>query len=169
VEQLALDKVIFIPAFYPPHKLHNEQSSPKDRLAMTRLAVRGDKRFSVSDLEVKRKGVSFTVDTLRWFKSRFENCVLFFVIGGDSLSQFSTWKDPDDILELASLVVYPRPLQNLADIPITLPRTQVLHGPTIEISSSDVRLKVSHRESIRYLVPDEVVRYVRAHRLYVRS
>ena len=168
-EQLGLDKVIFVPAYFPPHKLGSHQSSPRDRLAMVRLAVRGNRTLAVSDLEVKRKGISFTVDTLRWFKSRFENAELFFIIGGDSLSQFSTWKDPEEILNLAQLVVYPRPLQDLADIPVSLPRAQVLQGPMIEVSSSDIRLKVSHLESIRYLATDDVVRYVKVHKLYSTS
>jgi nicotinate-nucleotide adenylyltransferase len=169
VEQLRLDKVVFVPAYYPPHKLGNQQSSATDRLAMVRLIIKGNPRFAVSDLEVRRKGISYTVDTLRSFKSRFENAELFFIIGGDSLSQFSTWKDPEEILNLAHLVVYPRPLQNLADVPMSLPRAEVLQGPMIEISSSDIRLKVSHDESIRYLVPDEVVRYVKVHKLYTHS
>lgn len=166
-DQLGLDKVIFVPAYFPPHKIGNQQSSATDRLAMVRLAARGNARFSVSDLEVKREGISYTVETLKWFKSRFEKADLFFIIGGDSLSQFSTWKDPEEILNLAQLVVYPRPLQNLAEIPVSLPRAQVLQGPMIEISSSDIRLKVSHRESIRYLVPTEVAQYVKAHKLYI--
>jgi nicotinate-nucleotide adenylyltransferase len=169
LEQARLDKVVFVPAYFPPHKLGNKQTSAAARLAMAKLAVKGNSKFLVSDLEVKRKGISYTVDTLRWFKSRFENAELFFIIGGDSLSQFSTWKDPEEILNLAQLVVYPRPLQSLAEIPVALPRAQVLRGPMIEISSSDVRLKVSHGESIRYLVPDEVVRFVKKHKLYARS
>ncbi len=168
-EQLALDLVIFVPAYYPPHKIGNQQSSAADRLAMVKLAVRGNPRFEVSDLEVKRKGISYTVDTLQSFASRFENADLFFIIGGDSLSQFSTWKDPEEILNLAQLVVYPRTLSNIADVPGSLPRAHVLRGPMLEISSSDIRLKVSHGESIRYLTTVEVARYVRSHRLYAST
>jgi len=89
---------MFVPAFTPPHKLQNDRSPAGARLAMVKLAVKGNARFSVSDFEVRRKGISFTVDTLRHFKSRFENSELFFLIGGDSLSQFFTWKEPEEIL-----------------------------------------------------------------------
>ena len=169
LDQLELDSVMFVPAFTPPHKLQNDRSPAGARLAMVKLAVKGNARFSVSDFEVRRKGISFTVDTLRHFKSRFENSELFFLIGGDSLSQFFTWKEPEEILNLAQLVVYPRTLQNLSEIPETLPRARVLKGPLIEISSTDLRLKVSHRESIRYFVPESVARYVRAQRLYTTA
>ena len=169
VEQLELDTVTFVPAFTPPHKIENDRSPASARLAMVKLAVRGNTRFDVSDFEVKRKGISFTVDTLRHFMSRFENAQLFVLIGGDSLSQFFTWKEPEEILNLAQLVVYPRTLQNLAEIPSMLPRAMVLKGALIEISSTELRLKVSHRESIRYFVPESVARYVRTHHLYTRS
>jgi len=79
------------------------------------------------------------------------------------LSQFFTWKEPEEILNLAQLIVYPRTLQNLSEIPDMLPRARVLKGALIEISSTELRLKVSHNESIRYFVPDSVARYVRTH------
>src|SRR3972149_2485632 len=79
-EQLRLDKVIFVPAYIPPHKKHRPTSTARHRLAMTRLALRGEERFACSDLEVRRKGVSYTVDTLRSMKKRYSDAELFLII-----------------------------------------------------------------------------------------
>ncbi|MEX1275126.1 MAG: nicotinate-nucleotide adenylyltransferase [Bacteroidota bacterium] len=168
-EQLRLDKVIFVPAYIPPHKKHRSTSTARHRLAMTRLALRGDERFACSDLEVRRKGVSYTVDTLRSMKQRYSDAELFLIIGGDSLAMFPSWREPENIVRLARLAVYVRP-----DFPSKIKWKGFKHidhvvGPLLEISSSTIRGMVARGKSARYFVPDSVDRYIRSHKLYRRK
>ena len=108
-ERLRLDRVVFVPAGSPPHKRGARLSSAAARLAMTRLAVRGNRRFVVSTLEVRSPGPSYTVETLRRLRARRPRGRWFLLIGSDSLDEFHTWREPDSILALATVVVAARP------------------------------------------------------------
>lgn len=165
-EQLGLHQVIFIPAFIPPHKKHRATSSARHRLAMTRRAVRGDKRFICSDLEVRRKGVSYTVDTVRAIQRLFPDAELFLLIGSDSLEMFPSWKEPRGILKMARLAVYDRP--GIGAKGKGRRRVVSVTGPLMGISSSSIRTLAGQGKSIRFLVPASVERYIRIHRLYHR-
>ena len=168
VDQLNLDKVLFIPAYIPPHKKHRSTSDPRHRLAMTRLAIRGTSTFACSDQEVRRKGVSYTVDTLRDLKRKFPDAELFLIIGGDSLAFFPSWREPEAILNLASLAVYDRPKVQLQRKQKGSKRIASIAGPLLDISSSGIRTMVAAGQSITFLVPQAVERYIRSHRLYRR-
>ncbi len=168
VDQLNLDKVLFIPAYIPPHKKHRSTSDPRHRLAMTRLAIRSTKTFACSDQEVRRKGVSYTVDTLRDLKRKFPDAELFLIIGGDSLAFFPSWREPEAILNLASLAVYDRPKVQLQRKQKGSKRIASIAGPLLDISSSGIRTMVAAGQSITFLVPQAVERYIRSHRLYRR-
>ena len=109
VRTLKLDVVYLVPAYQPPHKAGRHASTARDRLAMTKLSVRGNSNLRVSDIEIKRRGVSYTIDTVRAFHRRFPSAELFLIIGSDSLRQFQSWKEPEGILALATLAVYRRP------------------------------------------------------------
>ena len=95
-----LDRVIFIPSGMPPHR-HEAAANADQRLEMCRLAIDGNKKFEVSDVEVKRGGVSYTVDTLRELKSRYPNDELFLILGWDAAKLFSSWNEPNEIRRLA--------------------------------------------------------------------
>lgn len=158
-----LTKIFFVPAFLPPHKIGREIIPSRHRLAMTRLAVRGNRAFGVSDLEIRQKGISYTAETLRMMHSRMPDAELFLILGLDSLVEIQTWKEPDTIRDLARLLVYPRkgydPRGGLSDV-------DYIKGPEIGISSTEIRGRASRGESIRYMVPDAVERYIRVHGLY---
>jgi nicotinate-nucleotide adenylyltransferase len=167
-DQLGLERVWFVPAADPPHKRDRAKSPFPHRLAMTRLAVRGNPAFKVSDLESRRAGPSYTVETLRAMRQRFPGRELVLLLGADSLSDLPTWRDPAEIAHLARLAVAPRPVG--APRRRGAPRADfALDAPVLELSSSDLRARARRGESLRYLVPDAVAAYVRRHRLYGRS
>jgi len=161
--QLNLDKVIFIPTFLPPHKNKKEVISAKDRLKMIELAVKANRHFAVSDLEIRRRGKSYTVDTLRQIKKQYPAAQLFFICGSDLVNEIPTWKDVDEIYKLAKFVLAKRPgfgkrLSGRSFLKINVAQ--------VDISSSLIRNLVKHRRSILYLTPYVVVKYIEKHGLY---
>ena len=164
--RLGLSRVLFVPAGQPPHKRAGAVTAAKHRMAMTRLATRGNPAFVVSPIEAERKGPSFTVDTLRELKARERGARLVLLIGEDSLGEFSTWRDPDAILALATLAVAERPGSRIRG---RRPPCVWLGNPRLEISSSTLRRRARTGHSLRYLVPETVIAYIRRHRLYGAS
>jgi len=163
---LKLDLVVFVPAYRPPHKLGNHPATARDRLRMTKLATRGNKRLRVSDVEVKRRGVSYTVDTILAFRRRHPSATLYLIIGSDSLRQFHSWKNPDIILQEAELAVYRRPGSLRPKRRIPSSRIHWIEGPTMDLSSSDIRKRIEKGRTIRYMVRDNVLGFVESKRLY---
>jgi nicotinate-nucleotide adenylyltransferase len=165
--QLDLTKVLFVPAALPPHKRDEGVTEARHRLDMLELAVQMNRHFQVSGVEVTRGGVSYTIDTLRQISALHPADSLFFVMGMDMLADFSTWKSPGEILELAELVVLTRPGYEMPHLESTVKRRiQVCRIPEVGISSSDIRRRVKEGKSIRYMVPTAVEQYIRKHRLY---
>ena len=176
-DSLRLDRVLFVPAGFPPHKRRARLSGVEHRVAMTRLAVRHNPAFTVSALEARRDGPSFTVDTLRALRRRFLRARLFLLMGADSLDEFPTWRDPETILALATLVVASRPggravagEGRVAEARVRRlargARIAWLRNPGLEVSSSAIRALLRSGRTARYLVPDGVARYAARHRLY---
>jgi len=169
--RLRRDRVLLVPAGAPPHKLGRRLSEPAHRLAMTRLAVRGNPALAVADLEARRAGPSFTVDTLGTLRARYPGARLFLLMGADSLADFPTWREPERIARLATLVVAARPRPGAARR-ARLPRgARVVHldNPLVDISSSALRARARARRPLRYLVPDAVAAYIERQRLYRRG
>ena len=164
--ELRLDQVIFVPAFVPPHKEGSHASTAIDRLKMTALAATGHAAFRVSDIEIRRKGVSYTVDTVRAFKRRYRTATLFLIIGGDSLAQFLSWRAPDEIMSKVSLVVYHRSGFRPKLGGLAKGKIHFVRGPLLEISSTEIRKRIAAGKSIRYLVTDPVRAYIARRRLY---
>ena len=166
-ETLRLRKVIFVPVNRPPHKTVQGLAPAPDRLAMTRLAVEGNPRFEVSDLEVARGGLSFTVDTLRAVAGLHAGRRLRLLIGADNMFDFEGWKAPSEILEIADLVVMTRPGYEVEKSrPGFPPHADLVTVPQIGISGTDIRRRVKFGQSIRYLVPPGVEEYIRKRGLY---
>ncbi len=163
-QQLALDKVLFIPAYIPPHKKGKKYTTPQQRLEMLQCAIRGNKHFDILDIELKRRGVSYTADTLFQLKQLYPFYEFFLIIGSDNLLQFSTWKEPEKILKLSKLVVYERPSYTLQSKHRTF--AYIINGPMLDISSTFIRRLVRTEQSIRYLVPQSVEQYITNHLLY---
>jgi nicotinate-nucleotide adenylyltransferase len=168
VQQLKLDVVYFMPAYLPPHKAHSRFASANHRWQMVRKAIVGNKKFRASDIELKRKGISYTVDTLRVFKERYPKSKLFFIIGGDNYHQFHSWKSPKEILKLATIVVYHRP-GVVRTSQVVRCSVVFLRGAMFDLSSTMIRKQLYQGESIKYLVSPIVERYIHHHLLYKHS
>ncbi len=176
IERLELSEVVFIPAAIPPHKQHLRRINSEHRLKMLRLAVESNPSFSVSEIEVKRGGVSYTVDTLKALREVYSDVALLLIVGSDTLVDLHTWHKTEEILELCEVSTFLRPgedsLEAIAER-IQLPEGQkerllqnVINAHRIEISSSEIRKRLAEGLGIRYLVPPEVETYIYKHRLY---
>ncbi len=169
-EALELDRLVFLPSNQPPHKHAVPVTAARTRLEMTRAAVSGDARFEVSDVELRRGGVSFTVDTLRQYRELEPGAQLHFVVGSDQAACLESWREPEVVAQLATLVVMersgrsPEQVRPQLDLPFRLvPVTRV------EVSSTQIRDRRRAGKPIDYLVPDEVIRIIERERLYVES
>jgi len=167
-EELQLEKIIFIPAGDPPHKQENNITSIKHRLAMVSLAIEANERFYLSDIEAKKAGKSYTVETLRTLQNHFSSQTkLFWIIGSDSLLDLPNWFQPDEIVRLAQIVVYPRPGYSVNEA-VARFKDRVLYvdSPLIDISSTLIRDRIRREKSVRYFLPESVLNYIRRENLY---
>jgi nicotinate-nucleotide adenylyltransferase len=161
-----LEKIIFIPAFISPHKSEIKTSSPEDRLNMIKLAIDGISFFDCSDLEIKKGGVSFTIDTLKELKKKYND--LEFIIGYDNIFEFHTWKDPDEIMKLTNLIVLKRRSSHPPQFKDKYYNQAVfVETRGIEISATDLRERVRKEQPINFLVPPKVMEYIYNHKLYI--
>jgi len=187
-DRFALDRVIFIPAATPPHKPQVGELSFASRLEMVRLAVADNSRFGVSDMEGVRGGHSYSIDTLRALHHQYPDDELFFIVGADSFSDISTWREYAAIFALCNVVCVQRPGSTIKSLAKALPVAIVgefcynetakrlghssghgvyaLDGVLLDISSSHIRSLTRGGRSIRYLVPDAVEHYIKGQRLY---
>ena len=167
-QALGLDRVVWMPAAAPPHKLGDAALAPAaDRLALVRLAIAGNPRFHASDLELRRAAdgrPSYTVDTLRALGADGDWALL---VGGDSLAGFARWREPREILRRARLAAYRRPGADLGDVPDwVLARTDFVDGPALDLSSTELRARAAAGRTVRYLVPDAVGEAIAERGLY---
>jgi nicotinate-nucleotide adenylyltransferase len=167
--ELALQRVFFVLTPNPPHKSTTAISPAMHRLNMLRLALAEQPQFEVSTVELERPGVSYTVETVRYFRSQpeFAATELFLIIGADSLLELKNWREPQAIISMAKLAVYSRPgLDWRQATPQFLQAAHLLSGPQLDISATDIRQRCSRGESIRYLVPEIVRNYILENQLY---
>lgn len=174
-EQMNMDEVWFMPNKNPMYKSIEGNVTEDDRIAMVELAIAGNPRFKLNLMELEREGATYTVDTLEILKKESPDDEFFFIIGTDSLLQFHTWKDPERIAQLATILVATR-TSSVSKVDIMEQVYQLhknygatvlhLHYPMIEISSSDIRERAEEGISIRYTVPEKVERYIYDNKLY---
>jgi len=168
LEQCALDRVLFVPAPRPPHKYEGDLSPFVDRLAMVRLAVTENPRLDVTAIEARREGASYTIETVQAIRSELDpDETISLIIGGDSLEQFRTWKDPDRLLTEVELIVARRPgsCDDVVDRRV-MENARFLEMPLLGISSTDIRRRVCEGRTIRYMVPETVRSYISEKSLY---
>lgn len=159
LEELALDRILFLPANMSPHKTETTPATAQDRLAMVQLAIKDEPGFEASDLELHRPPPSYTVETLRELRSRHPADQFTLLIGADNVAKFDTWREPDEIRRLVRLAVLDRAKH---ETPHDWPVVRRL----VDISSTDLRARVAAGRSIRYLTPDSVCDYIATHGLY---
>ena len=172
-EQLNLDSVVLLPAGSPPHKSDSDISPASHRLEMLKLAVSGCPEFQIDERELKREGPSYTVLTLQELSSEQPDSTLYFLMGADSLRDIPGWKDPQQILQLATVVAVNRPgipLPETAEVRIwagdLADSIQVIQTLGTDLSSSTLRSQVAANLSIRFMTPRAVGVYIEQHELY---
>jgi nicotinate-nucleotide adenylyltransferase len=171
IECARLDRVVFMPTGQPPHR-RPADAPAAHRLEMTRLATSEDERFAVSDLELRRPGVSFTSDTLRALRKLYPRGELFLILGWDAARLFSTWHEPDAVRDLATVVVVERPgsrspqSADLEAAGLDHERVILCLEPTPDVSASVIRQDVKNGRSIEGKVPPAVERYIADNNLY---
>lgn len=165
--QLGLEKVIFLPAAVPPHKMSQTITEAKRRKEMLDIAIGGNPFFQVSTIEIDRAGVSYTIDTLESLQALHPTSELWLIVGADTIADVPNWRRPLDIVRAASFGVAGRPGFN-PQSPASLGNVRVapVEMPLLEISSSLIRRSVSEGRSIRYLVPAGVEAFIFATKLY---
>lgn len=166
-EQYNLDRLILVPAAQAPLKPSDVQSSAEDRLAMLRSAIEWDKRFEISDVELKRGGVSYTIDSARHFRRCFPHDDLYWVIGGDQLPKLHLWKDIQELARLVEFIFLERPgypLKASPDVPGL--RMHRCDGHLLAISSTELRERTRRNLSLDYFVPHKAIVYIKEHALY---
>ncbi|MEA1881842.1 MAG: nicotinate-nucleotide adenylyltransferase [Candidatus Marinimicrobia bacterium] len=163
------DKIVFIPAHIPPHKKERKLSSVDLRLEMLNIATKDNPNFEISDIEIKRGGISYSLDTIRAYKEQtgLSKNDLYYLIGSDSLKQFHTWQKPECILKECQLIVAIRPGFRPSDIPNwILAKIQFANISRIEISSTQIRRRWVEDKTIRYMVTQPVWEFINKHNLY---
>ena len=163
------DKIVFIPALIPPHKKGLKISSLEHRLEMLKIATKDNPNFEISDIEIKRGGISYSLETVRDYKEQTElsRDELFYLIGSDSLKQFHAWENPKAILKECQLIVAIRPGFRPSDIPNwILAKVQFANIPRIEISSSQIRARWIEDKTIRYMVTQPVWEFINENNIY---
>jgi nicotinate-nucleotide adenylyltransferase len=191
-DRLKLDRVLFIPSFLPPHKHEEDMPSAMQRLEMVRLAIAGNPNFKLSDIEVRRGGKSYTIDTIEALLQQYPGTELSFITGLDSFLEIQTWKDWERLLGLCSFVVLSRPGYTFADLAKIgfmkqaekdLRALDAGHAmeavagsdgfkvyleliPFYEISSTDIRARVHGGRTIKYHLPETVEHYIIENKLY---
>lgn len=191
-DRLRIDRVLFIPSNIPPHKREDDMPTPAHRLEMVRLAVSPNPRFDVSDIEIRRGGRSYTIDTITELRRVYPDADLYFITGLDSFLDIQTWKEWERLLSLCWFVVLSRPGYRFSD----LGRLGFMHGserdllsldrgvinhldirrediaicldriPLYDISSTDIRRRVREGRTVKYLLPEAVETYIIENRLY---
>jgi nicotinate-nucleotide adenylyltransferase len=164
-----LDEVVFVPTGDPWQKSHREVSPAEHRYLMTVIATAANPRFWVSRVDIDREGPTYTIDTLRDLRRERPGDELYFITGADALTDIYTWRDADELYELAQFVGCTRPGYEMDDVAlgkIPSDRVTMVEIPALAISSSDCRERKQRGEPVWYLVPDGVVQYIAKHDLY---
>ncbi|MFE0589034.1 nicotinate-nucleotide adenylyltransferase [Micromonospora echinospora] len=166
-DRFGLDEVVFVPTGQPWQKADEAVSPAEDRYLMTVVATASNPRFQVSRVDIDRGGPTYTVDTLRDLHAEYGPKVqLYFITGADALARILSWKDLDEIFELAHFIAVTRPGFELSDAHLPADTVSLVQVPAMAISSTDCRARVGRGEPVWYLVPDGVVQYIAKRGLY---
>ena len=163
------ERLIFVPANISPAKKNGDSSPPEERSKMLEMSLTNNPNFEISDLEIKREGISYTIDTIKEVadKLKLDKNNLFFLMGGDTLKGFHNWKNPEEIIKLCNIIVAIRPGFTPSDIPQwVLDNVRFANIPRFEVSSTNIRRRWREGKTIRYMVPKEVWEYINEKELY---
>lgn len=174
-EQFRLDEVIFMPTGTSPHKDSGKILDANERMELIRLAIQDNPHFSCSDYEITKEGICYTYLTLRDFQKQFQDAELYFIMGADSLAYFDSWRCPDEISRLSTILAAVRDgldLDQLLPIRDSLEqkyntRIGFINTPNFSVSSHMIRQRLAKQQTVRYLIPDAVEAYLKQHAIYV--
>jgi len=167
-----LDEVVFVPTGAPWQKSDRDVTAAEDRYLMTVIATASNPRFTVSRVDIDRAGPTYTIDTLRDLKTELPDAELYFITGADALADIFTWRDAEELFELARFVGCTRPGYTMDEATIAsfpADRVTMVEIPALAISSTDCRDRTRRGEPVWYLVPDGVVQYIAKHDLYPKD
>lgn len=173
--KLNLDKIIFIPSGSPPHKSNKKITDAHIRYEMVQMAIREEKKFELSDYEMKKSGLSYTYETLEYFKAKFPKVKWYFLTGVDCLMELDGWKKIDRIMDICEFVVFNRPGFNKLDILEQKKRVEEKYNkkiifldiPLLDISSTDVRRLIKEKKNVRYFLTEGVYNTIKELKLYI--
>ena len=171
-EEAELDKVIFMPTDNPPHKNSSQITPFEYRKEMVELAIKDNPNFVFSDLETKRQGIIYTSDTLKILKDIYKDTELYFIMGEDSLDDFHKWHEPEKITQLANILVSVRSLNDDFEEKIKCMNKEygnvftMLKMPYVDISSSDIRARIKNGKTVKYMMTNEVCKYIDNNAIY---
>jgi len=178
IEQLDLERVLFVPGRRPPHKLDKQLAPAHHRLRMVELAIEGNPAFECSDIELRREGPSYSIHTVEQLRAEHSDWDIHFLIGADTLPELPTWFKVAELAALCKFAVFSRPGQSLGDVAplrgvlgddqIAAIEGRCVDSLLIDVASTDVRRRVREGQSIRYLVPEPVRGYILQQGLYQR-
>lgn len=174
LEQYGLDRVLFMPSKNPPHKKKEEIVSEEHRRRMIKNAIQGMEKFRFSDFELNREGTTYTSDTLKLLKEKHPNWDIYFILGGDSLSDFLKWHEPENIVRYSTVLAAPREDMKFSETKKMCEKISAqlfgkvlpFHMKQLPISSRQIRKKFGKGETLTGICPDSVCRYIRLHGLY---
>lgn len=174
-EEYNLEKVYFIPSANPPHKNYQGMADAKNRFEMVEAAIKDNPYFEISDVEFIRTGYSYTIDTVNEFIDIMgQDCKIYFIIGTDNISKILSWKNADQLMKKVEFIAMTRPGKWEQDFIININRLKengcrinVVEMPLIHIESTSVRIRINNGQSIRYIVPEEVEKYILENKLYM--
>jgi len=172
--QFNLDKVLFIPTGIPPHKEHNKILPNRYRYDMVLLAINSNENFFLSTMEMDREKTTYTIDTINILKSMYKDVDFYFIMGSDSFLQIHKWKNYKELLGMCNFIVAKRPGYNNSNINSLIENLSstcnssifTLDASLLEISSSEIRSRISKNLPISYLVPESVEKYIYKNKLY---
>jgi len=172
-EKYKLDKILFIPTGNPPHKLSNI-TNKYDRYNMMLIAINNNDNFIGLDIEIKNDCKTYTVDTLRCLKSEYNNCDIFFITGADAICDIESWKNVEENFKLATFIAATRPGISLLQSQEKIEELEKKYNakiinvyvPSLDISSTYIRQQLKYKKSIRYLLPENVEKYIHIKNIY---
>lgn len=171
---LNLDKILFIPVGIAPHKDNNNITSGEIRVKMIDLAIESNPYFYQSLIEIERKEIAYTIDTIISLKEKYKDDELYFIMGGDSIFEIESWKDSEKLMKLCNFIVLDRGYSRKRDIRHKILELEDLYGmkvqeiesPIIEISSTEIRKRIKNNLSIKYLLPEVLEKYILERNIY---
>ena len=174
-ENYRLDEVVFVPSGNPPHKKERKITSAEHRLAMVNLAIEGIEGFSVSTMEIDRKGYSYALDTVNEFYRIYGNDIdLYFITGADAIAEIATWFKADELMKKCRFIAATRPGYHIDEAYRNVAekfenRLFLFRETAHEESSSDIRARIEENKDVTSMLPDKVARYIKEHHLYQKE